>query len=83
MKQILKIENDFQSALNESYGQLSDNTFKALRRALPVTRNRIDWYVSLSGSKTKAAHVCLRAVYRNAIGSYRIGSDITASAGSK
>ncbi|TPX31921.1 hypothetical protein SmJEL517_g04873 [Synchytrium microbalum] len=60
IKQILKIENDFQTYLNESYAQLSDNTFKALRRALPVTRNRIDW---------------------NAIGSYRIGSEITASAG--
>ncbi|TPX43084.1 hypothetical protein SeMB42_g02735 [Synchytrium endobioticum] len=62
IKQILKIENDFQSVLNENYAQLSDSTFKALRRALPVTRNRIDW---------------------NAIGGYRIGSELTASAGSK
>ena len=43
VKVILQSENDYQTALNESYAQLADSTFKGLRRALPVTRNKLDW----------------------------------------
>ncbi|CAG8464672.1 21831_t:CDS:2 [Dentiscutata erythropus] len=42
-KSICKAENEFQNALNESYVELSENTFKGLRRALPLTRHKIDW----------------------------------------
>jgi len=43
IKAITKVEQAFQQALDASYGTMGETTFKALRRALPITRQRIDW----------------------------------------
>ncbi|RHZ77405.1 hypothetical protein Glove_180g121 [Diversispora epigaea] len=42
-KSISNAEDEFQGSLNESYIDLSENTFKGLRRALPLTRHKLDW----------------------------------------
>merc|ERR1712063_3235 len=43
LKQIARIEAEFQDALNQSYNIMGDTTFKALRRMLPIIKKRMDW----------------------------------------
>jgi hypothetical protein len=36
-------ESKYQNALNDTYHDMGENTFKGLRRALPLTRQKLDW----------------------------------------
>jgi len=43
LKEIKKLEQEYQTALEHSYNTMGETTFKALRRVLPITRERIKW----------------------------------------
>lgn len=42
-KEIAAAEKKYQEELNRSFTSLSEGAFKALRRQLPVTRQKIEW----------------------------------------
>jgi capping protein alpha len=46
-------ESEYLSSLEESYMNLSDATFKDLRRKLPVTRTLFPWHNTLALSLTR------------------------------
>jgi capping protein alpha len=43
LKSIATFDKRYQSSMNDSYTDLAEETFKGLRRALPLTRNKLDW----------------------------------------
>ncbi|KAF2732003.1 F-actin-capping protein-like protein subunit alpha-1 [Polyplosphaeria fusca] len=43
VRQIANAEKRYQEDLNKAFGSLSEGAFKALRRQLPVTRQKIEW----------------------------------------
>lgn len=43
IKAITKVEQAYQASLDSSYSTMGETTFKALRRALPITKQPVDW----------------------------------------
>jgi len=43
LKQIASTEQNYHTALENSYATMGETTFKALRRVLPISRQKIDW----------------------------------------
>lgn len=43
IKKVAAEEKKYQEDLNKAFGSLSEGAFKALRRQLPITRQKIEW----------------------------------------
>lgn len=43
VREIAQVEKKWQEELNRGFGQLSEGSFKGLRRQLPVTRQKVEW----------------------------------------
>ncbi|KAG5352918.1 hypothetical protein C0989_012155 [Termitomyces sp. Mn162] len=57
-------EGNYQTSLNETYQEMGEKTFKGLRRALPLTRQKIDWDKVL-GYKLGAELTSSKGVFGN------------------
>lgn len=42
-KEIKSFEQEFQNGINQVYEDLSESTFKSLRRQLPITKSKMEW----------------------------------------
>lgn len=50
---IEKEEKKYHAVLNDAYHEMSEKTFKGLRRALPLTRQKLDW------DRVSRTHSCM------------------------
>ena len=57
MKQIARIEKQYQEELNKGFIALSEGTFKGLRRQLPVTRQKVEWE-KVGGYRVRKSTIC-------------------------
>lgn len=63
VREIAKAENKFQEELNRAFGALAEGSFKALRRQLPVTRQRVEWE-KIGGYRVSACVPLLRTGWK-------------------
>lgn len=55
VREIAKAENKFQEELNRAFTNLAEGSFKALRRPLPVTRQKVEWE-KIGGYRVRPYH---------------------------
>ena len=76
-------EGKYQDSLNFAYQDMSEKTFKSLRRALPLTRQKLDWDKVLFHwffSIFTFLLVSNSCIWGQVLG-YKLGAELTASKG--
>jgi capping protein alpha len=75
--QIAEQEDAYQTALSDTYQDLGEKRFKSLRRALPMTRNKIEW----EKVRTSLFLEMPPLIVPEQISGYKLGGELTASKG--
>lgn len=70
-------EGKYQTSLNDTYHEMGEKTFKGLRRALPMTRQKLDWD-KVSGNSSLSETLCLVEIQ---VLGYKLGAELSASKG--
>ena len=75
-------ESRYQASLNEVYQEMGDKTFKSLRRALPMTRAKLDWDKVRLNNRIHFVYSlnALRSSRTQVLG-YKIGAELSANKG--
>jgi len=72
-------EGAYQESLGDVYHEMGETSFKGLRRALPLTRQKLDWdKVRPSQSLRKHRHVSDIIVVLQVLG-YKLGAELSSS----
>jgi capping protein (actin filament) muscle Z-line, alpha len=72
-------EGKYQTSLNETYHEMGEKTFKGLRRALPMTRQKLDWD-KVTESWPRYNHLLRETNCLQVLG-YKLGAELSASKG--
>jgi len=71
-----KEEGEYQASLTETYQTMSEKTYKSLRRALPMTRSKMDWDKVFLDT----AFIVAQTDREQVLG-YKLGAEISAGKG--
>ena len=74
-------EGNYQVALNDAYHEMAEKTFKGLRRALPLTRQKMDWDRVCLTSLLAYLYPFSDKSSSSQILGYKLGAELTASRG--
>lgn len=61
----------YQISLNETYQEMGEKTFKGLRRALPLTRQKLDW------DKVRAVSIVKIILNFTQVLGYKLGAELS------
>jgi capping protein (actin filament) muscle Z-line, alpha len=70
-------EGNYQTSLNDIYHEMGDKAFKGLRRALPLTRQKLDWD-KVGCTKMRTIKVLIDT---SQVLGYKLGAELSSSKG--
>jgi capping protein (actin filament) muscle Z-line, alpha len=80
---IKEFEGGYQDSLSDTYHEMGEKSFKSLRRALPLTRQKLDW------DRVRSIHLtalfffsCCSYLSSHQVLGYKLGQELSGAKGS-